>query len=207
MAAKLQRASDRLLEEFTELQMSDIAQVAGLARSSLYYYFANKDDVLAYLLRAVLADLNATSSAAASGPGTPSERLAAVIRAQLEHLDRYSSSAQYLFANLGRAGELAEIAARVTDGYYVPVKKLLVEGAADGTFRALPDVDLGASTLHGAVLAIGLRALVTEGRIDVDLATATVGTIVWGGIAPGDHSALRQTGSAEHSTTLGSPIT
>ena len=51
--------------------MNDIAAAAGVARSSLYYYFTNKDDVLAYLLRSVLENFTETSAAAANGPGTP----------------------------------------------------------------------------------------------------------------------------------------
>ena len=186
MAANLHAAADDLLAAFDDLQMNDIAEAAGVARSSLYYYFANKDDVLAYLLRSVLDDLGAATTAAATGGGTPSERLAAVIRAQLEHLDRHPAASQQLIANLGRAGKLAEIAAQVNDGYQEPVRRLLAEGAADGTLRALPDADLGSTALFGAVLVIGLRSLVVEGRIDVDRVMAMIGPMFWNGIAPPD---------------------
>ena len=45
----------------------------------------------------------------------------------------------------------------------MPVRKLLTEGAADGTLRELADEDLGATALFGAVLVIGLRALCVDG--------------------------------------------
>jgi len=184
MAAKLNEAADDLLANFDDLQMHDIARAAGVARSSLYYYFANKDDVLAYLLRSVLDDLTTGTVAAIEGPGTPPERLAAVIRAQLEHLDRNPAASQLLIANLGRAGKLPDIAASVGLGFEEPVRRLLAEGAADGSLRTLTDDDLGATALFGAVLVIGLRALVVEGRIDVDRVMASIGPMFWFGIAP-----------------------
>ena len=187
MAANLQAASDRLLGSFDGLQMHDIAEAAGVARSSLYYYFANKDDILAYLLRWILEDLTTRTSDASSGPGSPSDRLYAVIRAQLDHLNEHPTAIQHLVANLGRAGKLPDIAAQVNQGFEVPVRRLLAEGAADGTLRALADEDLGATALFGAVIVIGLRALVLDGQVDVDRVMEMIGPMFWHGIAPDSH--------------------
>lgn len=52
---------------------------AGLSRSSLYYYFAGKDDVLAFLLRSMLDDLADSSLAAAAVDGDAPTKLRAVI--------------------------------------------------------------------------------------------------------------------------------
>lgn len=184
MAAKLAEAAGSLLADFDVLQMGDIAAAAGVARSSLYYYFTNKDDVLAYLLRSVLDDLTATTAAAAAGPGNPAFRLGAVIQAQLQHLNNHPAASQLLIANLGRAGKLSEIAAQVNQGFEGPVRRLLAEGAADGSLRALPDDDLGAAALFGALLVIGLRSLVVEGHIDVERVTRMIGPMFWYGLAP-----------------------
>ncbi len=184
MAAKLQAAANDLLVSFDAIQMNDIAAVAGVARSSLYYYFTNKDDVLGYLLRSEFDELTETTSAAASGVGDPPTRLGAVIRAQLEHLDNHPAATQLLIANLGRAGKLPDLAARVNQGFEEPVRQLLAEGAADGTLRPLADDDLGATALFGAVLVIGMRSLVVEGHIDVDRVIERIGSMFWYGLAP-----------------------
>ena len=149
-----------------------------------YYYFAGKDDILAFLLRAMLDDLTHVAVGAAEGTGAAPERLGAVIRAQLDHLNSHPTLSQLLIANLGRAGKLPDIAARVNDGFIDPVKRVLAEGAAEGSLRALSDDDLGASALFGAVLVIGLRSLVTEGSIDVDRVMSMIGPMFWSGIAP-----------------------
>lgn len=184
MAAKLTAAADSLLASFKDLQMSDIASAAGVARSSLYYYFTNKDDVLAFFLRAVLDELTEATAAAVNGPGDPPARLAAVIRAQLDHLGRHPSASQHLVANLGRAGRLSDIAARINSGFDEPVRRVLAQGAADGTLRPLDDNDLGATALFGAVLVMGLRSLIVDGHIDTDRVMKMIGPMFWHGIAP-----------------------
>jgi AcrR family transcriptional regulator len=184
MAANLTAAASTFIASFDEVRMEDIAAAAGVSRTSLYYYFAGKDDILAFLLRAMLDDLTRVAVGAASGPGSAPVRLGAVIRAQLEHLNAHPTLSQLLIANLGRAGKLPDIAARVNDGFVEPVKRLLAEGAADGSFRTLPHDDLGAGALFGAVLVIGLRSLVTQGFIDVDGVMAMIGPMFWHGIAP-----------------------
>ena len=184
MAANLTAAASTFISSFEEVRMEDIAAAAGVSRTSLYYYFAGKDDILAFLLRAMLDDLTRVAVGAADGPDSPPLRLEAVIRAQLEHLNAHPTLSQLLIANLGRAGKLPDIAARVNDGFVEPVKRLLAEGAADGSFRTLADDDLGAGALFGAVLVIGLRSLVTEGSIDVDRVMTLIGPMFWNGIAP-----------------------
>lgn len=184
MAANLHGAADELLGSFDDLQMHDIAAAAGVARSSLYYYFTSKDDVLSFLLRSILEELTTATLEAATGPGTTADRLGAVIKAQLDHLNAHPAASQQLIANLGRAGKLPDIAAQVNEGFEAPVRRLLAEGAADGTFRSLPDEDLGATALFGAVLVIGLRALVVDGHIDTDRVLSMVGPMFWHGIAP-----------------------
>jgi hypothetical protein len=110
--------------------------------------------------------------------------LRAVIRAHLEHLNDHPAATQVLVANLGRAGRLPEIAARVTQGFEEPVRRLLAEGAEDGSLRAQADDELAATALFGAVLVIGLRSLVVEGSIDVDRVTELLDPMFWHGLAP-----------------------
>lgn len=184
MAANLAAASDRLLASYDTVQMHDIALDAGVARSSLYYYFMNKDDVLVYLLRSNLDELIRAAAMATSSSGTAAERLFGVIRALFRHLNQHPAASQQLFANLGRVGKLPEIAAKVEQGFEGPVRRLLAEGVEDGSLRSLPDDPLGATALFGAVLVIGLRALVVEGQIDIERAMQSVTPMFWNGIAP-----------------------
>jgi AcrR family transcriptional regulator len=73
-------ALERLLaaKPFTELTMDDIARHAGLSRSALYFYFANKDDALAALhQRTYVAMARTTEPLTEAGDATePSMRRA-----------------------------------------------------------------------------------------------------------------------------------
>jgi TetR/AcrR family transcriptional regulator len=184
MASKLRAAAETLLGSFDDVQMSDIAAAAGVARSSLYYYFTNKDDILTFFLKAMLDELADATAAAVSTTGDAPSRLAAVVRAQLEQLGRHPAASQQLIAHLGRAGRLTDIAARINQGFEEPVRSLLIEGARDGTLRTLPDPELGAAALFGAVLVIGLRSLIVDGRVAVDQVMELIGPMFWWGIAP-----------------------
>lgn len=184
MAANLRAASNRLLGSVDDIQMHDVAQAAGVARSSLYYYFANKDEIVAFLLKSMLDELAEATTEASAGSGTPSERLLAVVRALLEHLDEYPAATQRLVANLGRAGRLPDTAAKVYECFEAPVRALLAEGASDGTLRPIADEALVATALFGAVLVIGLKALVAEGHIDVDRVMELIHSMFRHTIAP-----------------------
>lgn len=184
MARRLQQAADGLLSSFDDLQMTDIAAAAGVARSSLYYYFASKDDVLSFLLQSTLEALTDTITTAATSPGDPATRLCAVLRAHLQHLNDHPAATQLLVANLGRAGRLREIAAAVTESVEEPVRKLLAEGAHDGSLRAQPDEELAATGLVGAVLIVGMRSLVVEGSIDIDRVSGLLHPTLCRGLAP-----------------------
>jgi AcrR family transcriptional regulator len=203
MVAKLEAAADELLARFDELQMADIAAAAGIARSSLYYYFANKDDVLSFFLRSTLQALTEATGPVVAAPGDPRTRLRAVIRAQLQHLNDHPSASQLLIANLGRVGKLPDIAASVAAGFEEPVRRLLAEGTSDGSFRRLPDEEMAATALFGAALVVGLRTLVVEGTIDVDRVTDVVEAVFWDGIvAPATATSAapqRRSGSANRS--------
>ena len=184
MAEKLRTAADRLLAAFDDLQMSDIAAEVGVARSTLYYYFANKDDVVSFVLRSTLDALTDTIAAAATGPGDPATRLRAVVRAHLQHLNEHPAASQLLVANLGRAGRLSDIAARVTQRFEEPVRRLLAEGAQEGSLRPQEDEAVAATALFGAVLVTGVRSLVVDGSIDVDRVTDRLGPMFWHGLVP-----------------------
>ena len=52
LADKLTTAAAGFAVAFEDIRMEDIASAIGIPRATLYYYFAGKDDVLAFLLAA-----------------------------------------------------------------------------------------------------------------------------------------------------------
>ena len=181
LADKLTAAAAAFAASFEDVGMADIARASGIPRATLYYYFAGKDDVLAFLLRSMLDDLRISVATALEIDGDARTRLLAVVRAQLAHLGANPATSQLLLMNLGKAGRLGAIAAGVNDGFHAPVRKILADGVRD---RALLDIDIqvAATAIYGAVTIVGLQSLVVAGGIDVDRLAESLFPIFWDGI-------------------------
>ncbi|HVY08864.1 MAG TPA: TetR/AcrR family transcriptional regulator [Mycobacteriales bacterium] len=183
LASRLSESAESFTAGFHDIRMEDIAKASGIPRATLYYHFSGKDEVLTFLLRAMLADLKVSVAAAADVEGDTNARLASVVHAQLNHLAANPGTGQLLLSNLGKAGQLPVIAAGIDEGFHAPVRRILLE--ADDLLVDL-DVEVVTTALFGAVTIVGFQGLVSSGRIDVErVARAIVGTF-WSGITRAD---------------------
>jgi AcrR family transcriptional regulator len=182
VARRLTASAERFATSFEEVRMDDIAQVSGIPRATLYYYFDGKDDILAFLLQAMLEDLRAKLSTASKGRGTIKHRLIELVRLQLAQIDGNPAAAQLLLTNLGRAGKLPDLAASVQDVLLAPINDLLSEAIVTG---AIPGRELTHTTsaLFGAVIVVGLRSIVLEGHVDSEGLAEQLVDLFWTGLA------------------------
>jgi TetR/AcrR family transcriptional regulator len=182
LADKLTSAAAGFAVAFDDIRMEDIAAASGIPRATLYYYFAGKDDVLAFLLRSMLDDLRVSVATALEVQGDTRTRLHAVMRAQFGHLAANPAASQLLIMNLGRAGRVSTIASGIDDGFHDPVRQILTDGVTAGDLVAI-DVDVTAAAMFGAVTVVGLRSLVSTGSLDVDATTDRLFPVFWSGMA------------------------
>ena len=183
LARRLLAAGDEIGVSFDDVRMDQIAAVTGIPRATLYYYFAGKDDAIGFVLQAALADLAAAAAEVVDAPGDAATRFFDVIRAQLQHLADRPATSQMLISNLGKAGQLPDIAAQVEASFHTPIRKLLEQGVADGTLREVEDPELAASAFFGAVVVVGLRQLVVHGTVDVERVTSSLALMFGHGVA------------------------
>lgn len=166
MAAKVMAAAELFLERGVDgAKMSDIAEVSGIPRATLYYYFDGKEAVFAYLLTLVLDQNEAAIGAVWDSPGTAAERLSRVVRAQFDLYASHPAASQALHMDLGRAARQGELVDRAARGYLQPMAKLLKEGEADGSLRQVAKpYAVAAAILGSAVIAAeqSLRAFDEE---------------------------------------------
>jgi AcrR family transcriptional regulator len=175
-------AAGGFASSFYEVRMEDIAAASGVPRATLYYYFAGKDDVLAFLLRSMLDDLRVSVATALEAGGSARTRLQAVVRAQLAHLAANPATSQLLLMNLGRAARAGQIAGGIDAGFHGPVCEILRDGILSGEIGDV-DVEVAATAVYAAVTIVGLQLLVAAGAIDVDGIADRLFPLFWSGLA------------------------
>jgi AcrR family transcriptional regulator len=183
IAAKLGAAAELFAERgLDQTKMEDVAQATGVGKTTLYYYFTGKDDLLSYLLADALRAIAGAVEVAEAGTGSGAARLEAVIAAQLRVMNEHPAVCRALLSELGRAGRVPEIAEAIAAAYYEPVARVLAEGAADGSLRSGHDHEDALMAIFGAVTITGLHHLV-RGEPIPDSAGRRVTAILMGGLA------------------------
>lgn len=183
LARRLQSAAADLADTtFDDLGMREIARLTGIPRATLYYHFSGKDDLIGFLLRAMLEDLHEAVATAVALDTDLAGRLRAVVHAQFAHLATNPPMSRLLFMNIGKLERLQLIAAGIEAGFCGPVRGLLAEGVASGEL-APHDPEVTATAVYGAVTILGLEALLHRGDIDATALTAATFPLFWSGVA------------------------
>lgn len=160
MVVKVRRAAETFAEGgYDAARMEDLANATGIPTSTMYYYFAGKQELLAFLLRDYLDTVGDAVAASIDGTKTPPDQLASVVQAHLRVMAENPQTCQLLLTELGRVGRLPEIAEAVQSAVHRPVQKILAAGVADGTFKRL-DPEITTSLVYGAVTMTALHHFV-----------------------------------------------
>ncbi|MEV6011662.1 TetR/AcrR family transcriptional regulator [Streptomyces sp. NPDC051976] len=172
---KLYEAAVTLIAEqgFSATTVDEIAERAGVAKGTVYYNFASKNDLFEELLRhgvgLLTASLRRAADGAAANGGTKVDALDAMIRAGLGFIARYPSFTQLYVAELWRTNRTwQDTLMMVRQEAVAVVEKVLGEAVAAGELSDEIDVPLTASALFGMVLVAALdwQAFQPERSID-----------------------------------------
>jgi TetR/AcrR family transcriptional regulator len=155
LAERLWAVGDRVLEPGTEVRVDELAELTGVPRATLYYYFSGRDDVLAFLLAQKIERGTAAVTDAAHGPGTPTQRLEAVLRAMLRAMADHPALCTRVMGSMATEGG-SQIMMEIERAIMAPVRELLVAGQTAGDFA---DADPGDATtsLVGAISMVAMR--------------------------------------------------
>ena len=185
MAIRIEAAAEAIAERgFENTRVEDLAAAARLGKTTLYYYFAGKEDILGWLLQRLLDAVADAVADAADSTGSARRRLERVVLAQLRAMAGHPAACRALIANLGRAAGLPEIAAGVANAFHHPVSAILADGVADASLDPGPDLEAATTVVFGAVTITGLHYLLAPGTLDPEAAAEAVLRVVLRGLGP-----------------------
>jgi TetR/AcrR family fatty acid metabolism transcriptional regulator len=148
----------------TEVSMDEIASQAGVARSTVYVYFANRDELLRACVQSMYDTIKDTIVELFEDSAPPLDRLRAVIGGVLERIDEspaFFRLAMATQATAGAAGAAAVGGALMMIGLDMMrlLDDIISAGIDDGLFRAELDRDRAVSLIGQQIYgALSVRA-------------------------------------------------
>lgn len=187
IAVKLQSAIGVIAEQGLErTKIDEIAEASGVPKATIYYYFAGKEEVLAFLLEDMLTEIADESAIAMESQGDAASKLTAVLTVQIGRLVANPELSSTLVGELGRIARNATLIERLQNAFYTPLVALVEEGAADGSLRQTMDATVTAAAICGAIttsLLVSTVAPSQDETIPEDLAGKLI-DVVLNGLKP-----------------------
>lgn len=148
-----------LKKGFQETSMREIAEAAGLGKSTLYDYFKTKEDILVYFFEDQLSDMTEEAQRIAMQNLPADKRLRQVMETYIENLQANKS----LFLRMSFESQRlkAESQKQIQDkrhAYQDMVRALIDEGIREGVFRKVN------SLLAARMLVSGMAPIVFGSR-------------------------------------------
>lgn len=155
LAERLWAVGDRVLEPGTGVRIDELAELTGVPRATLYYYFSGRDDVLGFLLAQKIERGTAAVTRAAQGLGTATERLEAVLRAMLGAMAEHPALCTRVMGSMATEGG-GEVMTQIERAIMGPVRELIAAGQAAGDFAEMEPADV-TTALVGATSMVAMR--------------------------------------------------
>ncbi len=166
----------------TETTRERIAAEAGISRATIYRRDVTRDQLVAALTARAAQTFRTAIWPALTGRGTAAERLRAALEAMCAAADQHLPLLAGMFLAHGEAFHRSGPNALTVDVFAEPLERLLLDGAADGTLRQLPET-VTATVLFNMV-GWGYIHLRASHHWDPETARRSVLDIALHGLAP-----------------------
>ncbi|MFF7676054.1 TetR/AcrR family transcriptional regulator [Actinacidiphila glaucinigra] len=187
---RLFQAAVTLIAEqgFSATTVDEIAERAGVAKGTVYYNFASKNELFEELLRhgvgLLTASLRDAGADVTARGGSHVDAIDAMIRAGLAFIAEYPSFTQLYVAELWRTNRAWQDTLMVLRKEAVAVVEQTLRGAVEaGELSEEIDVPLTAAALFGMVLVAALDWLSFQPERSVDDVHAALSRLLQGRVA------------------------
>ena len=181
--ARILEAAAQLVSECggVDFQMAEIAERCDMSKGALYYYFRDRDAILAEIFDKSIDDFVAKLEEAVRGSSSPS--------GVLEHLSKGGTLVFAIGHDLGGAGLLPRIESRL-DNLLSMVERQLSIAREQGLVRDDIDLHFSADCMCGAFFLAAIDLIKSGAPIDAEKFADRLSRFVMLGIAvPGAHDA------------------
>jgi len=163
LAHRLREASPDILRLSGDPNFDEVSKKIGVARATLYYYFAGRDDLYAFLLTSHLEEGAALFSF--EDGDDPVQRLLRALEAMVEFLASRPGVCAGLLAALGSGTPMDEVLRANERIVAAPLRRILQEGESEGAF-AFDDAHDTANAFTGAILSAVLGRAIGDRPLD-----------------------------------------
>ena len=183
LARKLLAVSDQLTGTNLDVSIDDIAQMAGVPRATLYYYFSGKEDLVSFFLSDKLGRASVAIQKAVNREGSVVERLEDTLRSVMQAMAEHPAICTEMPGAIKEVAKYGTVVNEAERVMVAPFRELLIEGKASGAL-AISDVNTAAIALLGAVNMVAMFQLVQTGTIDVEATNASLIPLLVEGVLP-----------------------
>ena len=186
------QAADELIREkgYHDTSIDDIAARVGISKGTVYLHFDSKDDLVFALMERGMRQLVTTLDDILSSPGTPREKLNAVLRHMYAGMMRRQSMElmEALFRNPAlhtRLMERREMFSAIWGDPQRRITKLIEEGKAAGEFDHDIPTPVMLSLFWSMLSPQHFKPLIVEEHMPGDLVVVHLSRFFFKGVAPG----------------------
>lgn len=131
---------------YNKTTIEDIAKASGKGKSSLYYYYKDKEEIFTEVVRREAAAVFASIRARISACDTAEDKLLAYIETYMSEIDKASTLYAIICNEVSYDMKLLKkLWDKFDDVQADYIKKILEEGIRNGEFEFPPDVDIDAA--------------------------------------------------------------
>jgi AcrR family transcriptional regulator len=167
---------------YQKTTMDDIASTCRMAKSSLYYYFQNKDDIFAEVIKQDSLIFRSKLNEAVDSVQQPQEKIIAYVDARLKHLRGLTNYYTTLTDEYLEHYTFIEVTRNDFYEYEKnKLKTLLQLGAEQGKFN-VPDPDLTARMISIIIKGLEYPLLISKSNINLESEIPELFNILFEGI-------------------------